>query len=199
MQPPGAGVVRLSAVGPLQTFANVCFEGRSRSSTGVGSGRRGALLRSCPPTPACGRRLLLDFAAPHAAPTRSCAAVGFRGLRDPQPVESVGWVTQRNRGRGTGEARHGGHERSRPPDDPGPRGPSRRCKQALGAIAIRAARPCFPEAGTWTAPGAGSRTTAKVRPQTPASRRPRGRVSCQAPRKVRHQLGPSRLRRPGKD
>jgi len=183
----------------LRSFANVCFEGRSRSSTGVGSGLRGALLRSCPPTPACGRRLLLDFAAPHAAPTRSCAPVGFRGLRDPQPVESVGWVTQRNRGRGTDEARHGGHERSRPPDDPGPRGPSRRCKQALGAIAIRAARPCFPEAGTWTAPGAGSRTTAKVRPQTPASRRPRGRVSCQAPRKVRHQLGPSRLRRPGKD
>jgi len=39
---------------------------------GAGSCRRGMLLRSCPPSPACGRRLPLYFAKQHAPPARSC-------------------------------------------------------------------------------------------------------------------------------
>ena len=169
-------VVLQYATCPLQTFANVCFEGLSRASTGVGSDRRGALLRSCPPTPACDRRLLLHLAAQHAPPTRSCAPVGFGSGRDKPTTENLGRVTQRSKGRGTGEARPAGHERSRAPDDLGQRGPSSHCKHALGTIAIRAARLCFPEASTRTLPGTSLRTTATGRKQTVAHPRfPLGR------------------------
>ena len=42
-----------------------------RACIGAGSGRRGALLRSCPPAPACGRSLLLYFAAQGTPAARS--------------------------------------------------------------------------------------------------------------------------------
>ena len=46
------------------------------------SGRRGAVLRSCPPTPACGRRLLLYFAAHSTLPSRSGDAMAFDGREE---------------------------------------------------------------------------------------------------------------------
>src|SRR5216117_1477136 len=60
---------------------------------GAGSSRRGMLLRSCPPGPACGQPLLLYFAPQHAPPTRSYApwsSLAVDKLRGLQPRESGG-------------------------------------------------------------------------------------------------------------
>src|SRR5471032_2931824 len=72
---------------------------------GGGSGRRGTLLRSCPPSRGCAASLLLYFAPQSAASSRSCAD-GFRFFARTGSAGSVGWGAQRSKG---GEpARSGG-------------------------------------------------------------------------------------------
>ena len=121
---PGESSCRAMACGPLQSFAlcrcPMCAE------VGAGAGRRGALLRSClgtepqacarhkqstglfvsgrtPPASACGRRLLLYFAAQSAPPACSEAAVVFDDGRPPLcPAKGVGWPTERSKGGGGG-------------------------------------------------------------------------------------------------
>jgi hypothetical protein len=57
------------------------------------SGRWGALLRSCPPSSAFGRRLLLYFTAQCAPPTRSVG--GVRSSHDAvRRAEDGGWLTE---------------------------------------------------------------------------------------------------------
>jgi len=53
------------------------------------SGRLGALLRSCPPAPSFGRRLLLYFAAQSAPPSWSGTALAVR-LRTPRQFQGQG-------------------------------------------------------------------------------------------------------------
>src|SRR5258706_8694380 len=92
---------------------------RSPMEVGARAGRRGALLRSCPPASPCGRPLLLYFAAQSAPPARSghAAAVFDDGTPPPSPDKDVGWPTERSKGGGGGrQADPGGHERSRPPN-----------------------------------------------------------------------------------
>src|SRR5258706_4037274 len=92
---------------------------RTPMEVGARAGRRGALLRSCPPASPCGRPLLLYFAAQSAPPARSghAAAVFEDGTPPPSPDKDVGWPTERSKGGGGGrQAAAGGHERSRPPN-----------------------------------------------------------------------------------
>src|SRR5436190_17230280 len=92
---------------------------RTPMEVGARAGRRGALLRSCPPASPCGRPLLLYFAAQSAPPARSghAAAVFDDGTPPPSPDKDVGWPTERSKGGGGGrQADAGGHERSRPPN-----------------------------------------------------------------------------------
>src|SRR5450755_4708782 len=65
---------------------------------GGGSGRRGARLRSCPPAPAGGRRLLLYFAPQNAPSPRSGNVVSF-SARTERAARSVGRPAQRGTGR----------------------------------------------------------------------------------------------------
>src|SRR5205823_9981323 len=92
---------------------------RSPVEVGARAGRRGALLRSCPPASPCGRPLLLYFAAQSAPPARPghAAAVFDDGTPPPSPHKDVGGPTERSKGGGGGrQADAGGHERSRPPN-----------------------------------------------------------------------------------
>src|SRR5438067_5951402 len=96
-----------------------CCPMRSPMEVGARAGRRGALLRSCPPASPCGRPLLLYFAAQSAPPARSGHAAGVfdDGTPPPSPDKDVGWPTERSKGGGGGrQADAGGHERSRPPN-----------------------------------------------------------------------------------
>src|SRR5512141_1838760 len=96
-----------SALYPLRSFAEI----------GTRAGRRRTLLRSCPPDLPFGQVLLLYF-APQSAPPACSAATGVfdDATPTPCPAKDVGWPTERSKGGGAGEARPGGHERSRPPD-----------------------------------------------------------------------------------
>src|SRR5204863_10063241 len=92
-----------SALCPLGSFAEV----------GTRAGRRGTLLRSCPPDLPFGQVLLLYF-APQSAPP---ACSGTAGVFDdetptPCPAKAVGWPAERSKGGEPGVARLGGHERS---------------------------------------------------------------------------------------
>src|SRR5665213_3170703 len=65
-----------------------------------GSGRRCALLRSCPPSRASGSRLLLYFAPQNAPSPRSCTeglSLSLSLVR-PGSAGSVGWEAQRSKG-----------------------------------------------------------------------------------------------------
>ena len=61
----------------------------------IGSGRRGALLRSCPPIRGCAAALLLYFATQSAPPSRSVHAPSSRASRS---ATDVGRATQRSKG-----------------------------------------------------------------------------------------------------
>src|SRR5437763_15004607 len=65
---------------------------RTPMEVGARAGRRGALLRSCPPASPCGRPLLLYFAAQSAPPARSghAAAVLDDGTPPPSPDNVLG-------------------------------------------------------------------------------------------------------------
>ena len=123
-----------------------------RACIGAGSGHWGALLRSCPPASACGRRLLLYFAAQGTPAARSGSSGGApSSKRYPcSAAAGVGWPLQRSKGGdGSREAGVGGHERKRPPHARG----TRRGKQAA------------------TGPGAAIETRcASLRASTPSSR-----------------------------
>ena len=109
----------------------------------AGLTKRGALRRSCPP--AAFRRLLLYFAMQNTRLLRTRHVAGSPPQARPHGISawSVGCLTQRSKGGGTGAARSGGHERSQAPGALCTRQPSRHEKgsQRLPPSKTNKARP----------------------------------------------------------
>ena len=104
------GCRRCPALGPLLPFGPAV-----RAGVVAGPGRWGALLRSCPPEPACGRLLLLYFAPQSTPPSWSASAAELLRTSPLVAAKDGGWPAERSEGGEARAARLGGHERSRPP------------------------------------------------------------------------------------